>query len=79
MAGPPSNTSAARPKKEQFMLVDNFVFNILTVKYPFVNETPTLKDIENKILRITTEFDRVANKEYCSWHNLADYVQYKMG
>ena len=74
MAGAPSNTSAARPKKEQFMLVDNFLFNILTVKYPFVNETPTLKDIENEILRMTTEFDRVANKEYRSWHYLADYT-----
>ena len=37
--------SAACQKKEQFMLVD-FVFNELTVKYPFVSETPTLKDIE---------------------------------
>ena len=42
MEGAPSNTCAARPKKEQFMLVDNSVFNILTVKYPFFNETPTL-------------------------------------
>ena len=56
------------------MLVDNFVFNILTVKYPFVNETPTLKDIENEILRVMTECDRVANKEYRLWQNLAYYT-----
>ena len=62
MAGTPSNSSAARPEKEQFMLVDSFVFNILSVKYPFLDETPTLKDIEKEILRMTTEFDRVVNK-----------------
>ena len=74
MEGAPSNTSAARQKKEQFMLVYNFVFNSLTVKYPFINETPTLKDIENEILRVTTECDLVANKEYCLWPNLADHT-----
>ena len=74
MAGAPSSNSAARPKKEQFMLVDNFVFNILTVKYTFLDETPTLQDIENEILRMKTECDRVANTEYRSWHNLADYT-----
>ena len=49
MEGAPSNTSAASQRKEQLMLVDNFVFNNLIVKYPFVNETPTSKDIEKEI------------------------------
>ena len=56
------------------MLVDNFVFNILTVKYLYVNETPTLNNIENEILRVMTECDCVANKEYRLWQNLADYT-----
>ena len=56
------------------MLVDNFVFNELTVKYPFVPETPTLKDIEKEIIIVTTELDSVGKKEYSSWQNLANYT-----
>ena len=74
MEGAPSNTSTARPKKEQFMLVDNLVFSILTVKYPFVNETPTLKDIDKEILMVKTECDSVTNMEYRLWQNLANYT-----
>ena len=56
--------STARQKKEQFMLVDKFVCNELTVKYPFVSETPTLKDIEKEIIIMTTtEWDSVRKKE----------------
>ena len=65
--------SAARQKKEQVMLVDNFVFNKLTVNYPFVSDTPTLKDIEKEIIRVTTESDSVGKKEYSSWQGLANY------
>ena len=65
----------ARQKKEQFMLVDKFVCNELTVKYPFVSETPTLKDIEKEInIMTTTEWDSVRKKEYSSWLNLANYT-----
>ena len=67
--------STARQKKEQFMLVDKFVCNELTVKYPFVSETPTLKDIEKEInIMTTTEWDSVRKKEYSSWLNLANYT-----
>ena len=66
--------SAARQKKEQFMLVVNFVVNELTVKYPFVSETPTLKDIEKEIIIVTTKWDSVGKKEYSSWQNLANYT-----
>ena len=58
--------STARQKKEQFILVDKFVFNELTVKYLFVSETPTLKDIEKEIIMATTEWDSVGKKEYSS-------------
>ena len=58
--------SMARQKKEQFMLVDKFVFNELTVKYLFVSETPKLKDIEKEIIIVTTEWDSVGKKEYSS-------------
>ena len=66
--------STARQKKEQFILVDKFVFNELTVKYPFVSEMPTLKDIEKEIIMATTEWDSVGKKEYSSWLNLANYT-----
>ena len=66
--------STARQKKEQFILVDKFVFNELTVKYPFVSETPTLKDIEKEIIMATTEWDSVGKKEYSSWLNFANYT-----
>ena len=67
--------STARQKKEQFILVDKFVCNELTVKYPFVSETPTLKDIEKEIIIMaTTEWDSVGKKEYSSWLNLANYT-----
>ena len=66
--------STARQKKEQFMLVEKFVFNELTVKYPFVPETPTLKDIEKEIIMVTTERDSVGKKEYSTWLNLANYT-----
>ena len=57
------------------MLGDNFVFNELTVKYPFVSETPSLKDIEKEIIIMTTtEWDSVRKKEYSSWLNLANYT-----
>ena len=63
-----------RLKKEQFMLVDNFVFKELIVKYCFVSETPTLKDIEKEIIIVTTEWDSVGKKEYSSLQNLANYT-----
>ena len=66
--------STARQKKEQFILVGKFVFTELTVKYPFVSETPTLKDIEKEIIMATTEWDSVGKKEYSSWLNLANYT-----
>ena len=66
--------STARQKKEQFILVDKIVFNELTVKYPFVSETPTLKDIEKEIIMATTEWDSVGKKEYSSWLYLANYT-----
>ena len=66
--------SMARQKKEQFILVDKFVFNELTVKYPFVSETPTLKDFEQDIIIATTEWDSVGKKEYSLWLNLANYT-----
>ena len=66
--------STARQKKEHFMLVEKFVFNELTVKYPFVSETPTLKDIEKEIIMVTTEWDSVGKKEYSSWQNVANYT-----
>ena len=66
--------STARQKKEQFMLMEKFVFNELTVKYPFVSETPTLKDIEKEIIMVTTEWDSVGKKEYSSCQNLANYT-----
>ena len=66
--------SSARQKKEQFILVDKFVCNELTVKYPFVSETPTLKDIKKEIIMATTEWDSVGKKEYSSWLNLANYT-----
>ena len=56
------------------MLVVNFVFKELTVKYPFVSKTPTLKDIEKEIIIVTTEWDSVGKKEYSSWQNLANYT-----
>ena len=64
--------STARQKKEQFMLVEKFVFNKLTVRYLFVSETPTLKDIEKEIIMVTTEWDSVGKKENSSWLNLAN-------
>ena len=66
--------SVARQKKEQFMLLDNFVFKELTVKYLFVSETPTLKDIEKEIIIVTTEWDSVGKKKYSSWQNLANHT-----
>ena len=66
--------SVARQKNEQFMLVNNFVLKVLTVKYPFVSEPPTLKYIEKEIVRVTTEWDSVGKKKYSSWQNLANYT-----
>ena len=34
-------------KKAQTRLVDNFVCNVLSDMYPFMNEPPTVKQIEN--------------------------------
>ena len=56
------------------MLVEKFVFNESTVKYRFVSETPTLKDIEKEIIMVTTEWDSIGKKEYSSWQNLANYT-----
>ena len=66
--------STACQKKEQFMLVEKFVFNELTVKYLCVSETPTLKDIKKEVIMLTTEWDSVGKKEYSSWQNLANYT-----
>ena len=74
MEGAPCSTSAAGEKKAQFMLVDNFVCNVLTVKYPFLAETPALKDIEKGIIKVMTECDSLANKEYRLLQNLDNYT-----
>ena len=73
--------STARQKKEQFMLVDNFVFNELTVKYLFVSETPTLKDIEKEIIIVTMYREQPGDaeiKRLTEEYNLYKITQTKM-
>ena len=41
-----ARSDAANQKKTQTRLVDDFVCNDLSEKYPFMNEPPTVKQIE---------------------------------
>ena len=68
-----AGSAAENQKKTQTRLVDDFVCNVLSEKYPYMNEPPTVKQIENVFkIRVNKSdtFDESA-KDYHLWRALA--------
>ena len=61
-----AESDAANQKKAQTRLVDDFVCNDLSEKYPFMNEPPTVKQIEIQMTKSNT-----SAKDYELWRVLA--------
>ena len=68
-----AGSAAENQKKTQTRLVDNFVCDVLYEKYPFMNEPPTVKQIEKVDEIQVTKSDTLdkSAKHYHLWRVLA--------